>query len=144
MGDLLVVRKLFFTINASVSFVLSVCQLKYMWQFLLNGSNTARVFTFDDVGDGFRHCQFFLFDNFAATDNVNRHMAPDETENIKIQIHFTLNFDDVFFTHFAACGIFYDGNLAVQFIQFQIIVNFHASSGFDMIDNNAVFNTADI
>ena len=67
----------------------------------------------------------------------------DKSENIKIQhIYAAFYFDDIFFSHFVAAGVFDDGNTAVQFVKFQIMINCHGFAGFDVIQNKSLFDTS--
>ena len=61
----------------------------------------------------------------------------DETEDVQIKVfNRAFYFDDIFFSHFVAAGVFDDGNTAVQLIQFQIMVDGHALSCFDVVENH--------
>lgn len=55
-----------------------------------------------------------------------------------------IDLDDVFLAHFLAAYIAQDGNGAVQFIQMQEMIQFHAFAGFDMVNDNAVLDFVDM
>ena len=68
----------------------------------------------------------------------------DETEDVQVEVlDRAFYFDDIFFAHLVAAGVFDYGDAAVQLIQLQIVVNGHAFAGFDMIQNKSFFNTSD-
>ena len=63
----------------------------------------------------------------------------DESEDIKIhEIDRAFNLDDILFTHLVTFGILDDGYAAVKLIKFQIFVDIHAFSCFDVIQYEAL------
>ena len=65
--------------------------------------------------------------------HLDGNLVVHKAENVQVQIHVTLNLDDIFFAHLIAGSIFNNGHLTVQLVQFQIFVNIHALSGADMV-----------
>lgn len=135
--------KFFLAVDASVGLFLRICQGEDLSEFLLDGSDTARILALDDIDDLFRVGKILFLGNLAAADHIDRDLLADKTEHIKINRNIGLNLDDVLLAHLAACGIFDDGHLAIQLIQLEVIVNIHALSGRNMIDDITVFNSTD-
>ena len=112
-----------FAIFAAVYFFFFVCQDEDLIQFLLNGSDTAGIFAPDHIDHLFGQMQIFLFGDLPIFDHVHGNIVVDKAQNIQIQhINGTFHFDDIFFAHFIAAGIFDDSYAAVQFIQFQMCI----------------------
>ena len=106
-----------------------------MIQTLLDGSDAARILTFNNVCDLFRKFQFSFFNDLFIFNDVDGDVVIDKAEDIQIKVfNRTLYFDDIFDTHFVALCIFDDGNGTVQFIQFQVMIDRHGFTGFDMVE----------
>ena len=104
---------------------------------MLDRCDAARILAFDHIDDLFWKVQLFLVYDLTVFDDVDGDIVVDKTKDIKIQhVNRTFYFDDIFFAHFVAAGIFDDGNTAVQLIQFQIMVDGHALSCFDVVENH--------
>ena len=85
-----------------------------MGQSLLDGSDASGVAAFDDVFDLFGKYQFLLLYDLTVFDDVDGDVVVDECQDIQIQhIDVTFYFQNVFFAHFSAAGVFDDGNGAV-------------------------------
>ena len=107
-----------FTVFAAVNFLFLVRQNKYMIQTLLNGSDAAGIFAFDDVRDLFWQSEDFFLHDLFILDDVDGDVVIDKTKDIQLQItNGTFHLDDVLGSHFVAAGIFDDGNGAVQLVQ---------------------------
>ena len=103
-----------FAIFASVNFVLLIGKNKYLVKALLDGSDASGVAAFDDVLDLFGKYQFFLLYDLTVFDDVDGDVVVDECQYIQIQhIDITFYFQNVFFAHFSAAGVFDDSNGAV-------------------------------
>mgnify|MGYP000487284946 CR=1 FL=1 len=58
----------------------------------------------------------------------------DETEDVQVEVlDRAFYLDDVLDTHFVALGILDDGNGAVKFVEFQVMINSHGFAGLDMV-----------
>jgi len=131
-----------FAVFTAVYFFFRIGQDKNVIQFLLNGSDTARILTFYNVLDLFWKREGFLFDDLIILDDIYRDVVIDETKYVQIDlIDGALDLDNVFFAHLVAAGVLDDGYTAVEFVQTQIFVNFHAFAGFDMIQHKAFLNS---
>lgn len=109
-------------------------------KLLLDLRDAARVFAFYDIGDGVRQAQSLFFDDLSVLYYVYRYVIVYKTENIKIdKVKTAVDFYYVLFAHFVAAGVFYYGDAAVKLAESEIVVDIHTFSGFDMVDNEAVF-----
>ena len=98
-----------------------------MGQSLLNGSDASGVAAFDDVFDLFGKYQYLLLYDLTIFDDIDGDVVVDECQYIQIQhIDVTFYFQNVFFAHFSAAGVFDDGYLAFQLVQAQVIVDVQA------------------
>ena len=58
----------------------------------------------------------------------------DETEDVQVEVlNRAFYFDDVLDAHLVALCIFDDGNGAVKFVEFQVMINGHGFAGLDMV-----------
>ena len=58
----------------------------------------------------------------------------DETEDVQIKVfNRAFYFDDVLDAHLVALCIFDDGNGAVKFVEFQVMIDGHGFAGLDMV-----------
>ena len=88
-----------------------------MRKFLLYGSNTSRIFTFDDVFDFFGQHQIFFINDFAVLDHIDSDIVVDEREYIQIQcVNVTFYFQNIFLAHLITAGILDDCHGTIQFI----------------------------
>jgi hypothetical protein len=81
-----------------------------------------------------------FFDPDAVLDHIDGDVGVDIAQGVQVHVEVGVDLDDVLLAHFAAGGVFDDGNRAVQLVQLQEIVDSHALTGLDMVDHNAVFN----
>ena len=110
-----------------------------MIQSLFNRSNTSRIVASDHILDFRWQFQFFFLNNLGIFDNIYRDIMIDNTKDIQINdIDRSFNLDDVLFTHLVTFGILDDGYAAVKLIKFQIFVDIHAFSCFDVIQYEAL------
>ena len=124
-----------FAVFTSVNFILRIGKDKYLIQTLLNGSNAARIFALDDVCDLFWKFQDSFFNNLLVFDDVDGDVVIDEAEDVQIKIlDRAFYFNDVLDAHLVALCIFDDGNSTVKFIKFQIMIDCHGFSGFDVVE----------
>ena len=105
-----------------------------MLQFLLNGSDTARIFTLDHICDFFWEFQTLFLNNFVILDDIDRDIVIDESENVKINdVNRTLNLHNIFLSHFVASCIFDDCDTAIQLVQAKVVIDIHAFSCLNMV-----------
>ena len=105
-----------------------------MIQALLDGSDAAWVLTFDDVCDLFWKFQDPFLNDLLVFDDVDGEVVIDETEDVHVEVlDRAFYLDDVLDTHFVALGILDDGNGAVKFVKFQVMINSHGFAGLDMV-----------
>lgn len=103
-----------FAVFAAVDLFFLIGEDKYVGQSLLNGSDASGVAAFDDVFDLFGKYQFLLLYDLTVFDDVDGDVVVDEGQDIQIQhIDVTFYFQNVFFAHFSAAGVFDDSNGAV-------------------------------
>ena len=122
------------TILTSVNFLLRVSEDEYVIQALLDGSDAAWVLTFDDVCDLFWKFQDPFLNDLLVFDDVDGDVVIDETEDVQVEVlDRAFYLDDVLDTHFVALGILDDGNGAVKFVEFQVMINGHGFAGLDMV-----------
>lgn len=136
---------LLFTVFAAVDLVFLIREDKYMIQFLLNGSDASRIFAFDHVADLFRKRERLFGDDLSVLDNVHSDIVINEAEDIKIhKIDGTFDLHNVFFSHFAALGVFDDRHATVELVKVEIFVNLHALASLDMIQYKAFRNASHV
>ena len=128
---------LFVAVSAAVNFLFFIGKDKDLILSVLDRCDAARILAFDHIDDLFWKVQLFLVYDLTVFDDVDGDIVVDKTKDIKIQhVNRTIYFNDIFFAHFVAAGIFDDGYTAVQLIQFQIMVDGHALSCFDVVENH--------
>ena len=126
----------FLAVFAAIDFFFGIRQDEDLVEFLLYRSDTAGIFAFDDVYDLFRRLQFSLLNDLFVLDNVDRDVVIDESDNVQIErIDGAFYFDDVFFAHLVAFGIFDDRDLVVGLVELKIVIDRHGFSGFDMVED---------
>ena len=122
------------TILTSVNFLLRVSEDEYVIQALLDGSDAAWVLAFDDVCDLFWKFQDPFLNDLLVFDDVDGDVVIDETEDVQVEVlDRAFYFDDVLDAHLVALCIFDDGNGAVKFVEFQVMINGHGFAGLDMV-----------
>lgn len=131
-----------FAVDAAVFAGLSVCQFEDVGNFLLYGSDAARVLAVNDICQFFRKLGVEFFRTSAVFYDIDRYVGVDISQCIQIQIQFCIDFDDVFFAHFLAGCIFDQGNGGVQMIQIQEMIQIHPSACCDVVDYHAVMDCA--
>ena len=115
-----------------------------MIQSLLDRSDAARILAVNHVADFVRQMESFFVYDLRIFYNIYGNIMINKTEDVQIhKVDRTLNFHDIFLSHFITLCIFYDCNAAVQFIQMQVFIDIHASPCLDMIQNKSFFNTSD-
>ena len=131
-------------VSAAVNLLFPIRQLKNMRNFLLRGSDTSGVFTFNHIGQSLRQFQMLLFLQLSVFNPVNGDIAVYVAQHFKIQFNLIVNLDDVLFSVFAAAYILDNRHAAVQLIQPQVVLNLHALSRFDMVQNNSCIYAVNI
>ena len=82
---------------------------------------------------------------FCIFDNIDGDIVVNKTKGVKVNfVNRALDLDNVFFTHFVALCIFDDGNGAVEFIESQVFIDFHALAGFDVVQYETFVKSTDI
>ena len=116
-----------------------------MIQFLLDGGDTTWVLAFDHIYDLLWKRKFLFLSNISVFDDIDGDVVIDKSDDVQIQIfNRALYFNDVLFSHFIAACVLDDRNSTVQLVQPEITVDGHGFSGFDMIEDEALFDTSDI
>ena len=133
-----------FTVQAAVNAFFSVCQLKDMVDFLFHCGDTAGIFAENDVCDLFGQFRMEFLHLFAVLNDADCHVGVHVAQYAQIHVQHAVDLDDVFLAHFLAVYIAQDGNGAVQFIQMQEMIQFHAFASFDMVNDNAVLDFVDM
>lgn len=139
-GELIYLFSLGFAVNAAIGFGCGVCELEYMGQILLRCGYAAGVFALNNILNLGGKSQLFLFAKNAVLYDVNGDIRIDIAENIEVNLHFGINFDNILIAHFFAADMLYDCNRAVKLVKLKMGINLHAVAGFYMVKNNAVFN----
>ena len=115
-----------------------------MLQLLLHRGDAPGIPAADDPPDLRGQLQAALFRPDPIADNVHGDARSQIPQHREVQVHVCVDFQDVLFAHFFALGVADDGHLAVQFIQFQCLVNLHAAPGGDVVQHNAVLHCVDV
>ena len=122
------------TILTSVNFLLRVGKDEYVIQTLLDGSDAARVLAFDNICDLLWKLQDSFFNDLLVFDDVDGDIVIDETEDVQVEVfNRAFYFDDVLDAHLVALCIFDDGNGAIKFVEFQVMIDGHGFAGLDMV-----------
>ena len=122
------------TIFTSVNLILLICQNKHLIQSLLDGSDTAGIFTSDHVYNLLRKTKVFFLNDLLILNNIYGDIVINETKDIQIQIfNRSLNLDDVLFAHLIALCVLDDRNSTVKLVKLQVMINSHSLAGFDMV-----------
>ena len=135
--------RLAFAVNAAVDAFFPVGEFEDLGQLLFGGGDAAGVGAADDAGDIFGDIQMLALDGFAVADDIDGHIRVNVADRVKIQIDDLVDFDDVLFAHFYAVRVLDDGDRTVQLRQIQDIIQRHALTGGDMVDDNAVIDGID-
>ena len=124
----------FFTVLTSVSGCFWICQKENIRQFLFDGCNTSWVLAVNNICQFLWQMKRLLLGNLAVGDDVHGNLVIQKTDDIEIDtVKAACNLDDIFLAHFFAAGILDNRNLAVQFAEIQILVDFHAHTGRNMV-----------
>ena len=103
-------------------------------EFLLDGSNAARIPAGDDILDLLWKMQLLFLIDLVVLDDVDCDIVIDEAEDVEIQrFDWAFHLQDILLVHLAALRIFDDGNRAVKLVELQIVVDLQAHAGFDMV-----------
>ena len=128
----------FLAVSAAVNLIFRICQEEVLLQFLLDGSDAARILAVNDVDQMMRQLQLFLLDNFTVFDDVHRDVVIDVAKHIQIDfIDRAFYLNDVFSAHLAAARVLDDRHAAVHFIQLQVFIQIHGFAGLDVIEHDA-------
>ena len=123
-----------------VNLILFICKNKNLIQSLLDGSDAARILAFDHIDDLFWKVQLFLVYDLTVFDDVDGDIVVDKTKDIKIQhVNRTFYFNDIFFAHFVAAGIFDECHAAIELIELQKLVDAHTLACLNMVEYKAFF-----
>ena len=123
-----------FAVFTSVNFFFRVGKDKYLIQTLLDGSDAARVLAFDNICDLLWKLQDSFFNDLLVFDDVDGDNVIDETEDVQVEVFDrAFYFDDVLDAHLVALCIFDDGNGAIKFVEFQVMIDGHGFAGLDMV-----------
>ena len=124
----------FFTILAAVDLLFLIGQEEDLVEFLLDGSNAARIPAGDDILDLLWKMQLLFLIDLVVLDDVDCDIVIDEAEDVEIQrFDWAFHLQDILLAHLAALRIFDDGNRAVKLVELQIVVDLQAHAGFDMV-----------
>ena len=76
---LLAVPMFLLTVHAAVNPFFFICQEEYLFQFLLDGGDTAGILAFDDIDDPLRKLQFLFFNDFLVLNDIYGNIMIDKT-----------------------------------------------------------------
>ena len=99
-----------------------VGQPENMRKLLLNGCDTARVFTADDTRNRLWEVGMNFLHPLSAADNIDGNVRINITQHVVVQVNDLIDFQNIFFPILAAGGVFDDRHLTFQLIQAQIPV----------------------
>jgi hypothetical protein len=85
-----------------------------------------------------------LFHPLAVPDDVDGDFVVDIAQHVHVHFQGGVNFDDVLFPHPAGADVFDNGHGAVQPVQVEVLVNVHALSGLDVVQDHAVLDAVDV
>ena len=116
-----------------------------MRELLLDRCDAAGVLAANYICKSLRMMESFLLHNLAVLDDIDSDLIVDETNYIEIDlIQTAFDLNDIFLPHQLAGSILDDSYLIIDIAEMEISVKIHGLSGRDMIENNTVFNSADI
>ena len=126
---------------AAVYLALCVRQAEDMGQFLLDGGDAPGIVASDDILDLPGQRQLLLFHDLPVLDDIDGDIVVDKGQHVQIQhVDVAFHFQDVLFVHFVASGVLDDGYGAVQLVQLEMLVDFQAPSGLDVVQHEALFD----
>ncbi len=79
---------------------------------------------------------------FPVADDVDGDLRGDEPQGVHVEVDDLAHLDDIFFAELSAGRVFDDGHLTLELVELQIVVEFHAAAGGDMVDNETVYDSA--
>ena len=121
-------------ILAAIYSSLRICQAEPLRNSSLDRSDAARVLAFDNICDLLWKFQDPFLNDLLVFDDVDGDVVIDETEDVQVEVlDRAFYFDDVLDAHLVALCIFDDGNGAVKFVEFQVMINGHGFAGLDMV-----------
>ena len=86
-----------------------------------------------------------FFNDLLIFDDIDGNVVIDETEDVQVKVlDRAFDLDDVLVAHFVALGILDDGNGAVKFVEFQVMIDCHGFAGLDMVQYETFVKCSDI
>ena len=96
-----------------------------------------------DAIDFLGHFHFFLLYNDSAFNDIDRGVGLDQGNSVKADgVGIAFYLQNVLAAHIIAACVLDDRNLIIFPVQMEIVVDQHGLAGFDMVENNSVFNLA--
>ena len=130
-------------LSAAVDLAPGVGQEEDVRQFLLNGGNAPGIMALKDAIDFLGHFHFFLLYNDSAFNDIDRGVGLDQGNSVKADgVGIAFYLQNVLAAHIIAACVLDDRNLIIFPVQMEIVVDQHGLAGFDMVENNSVFNLA--
>ena len=134
-----------FAVFAAVYFFFRIGKDEYMIQTLLDRSDAARVFAFDNICDLFRKFQDPFFNDLFIFDDVYGNVVIDKTKDVQIEVfNRAFYFDNILDAHLIALCIFDDCNGTVKFVKFQVMIDCHGFAGLDMVKDKTFVKCSNV
>ena len=112
-------------VDTAIYFVFFICQIKYVWQLLLNGGDAARILAVNHIDDLLGQLQGLLLNDAVVPDDVDRDVVVNVAQHVQIHnVQTALDFNDVLAAHLVAARVLDDGYLTVgETVKTKVIVN---------------------
>ena len=131
-------------VDAAVNAGIGIGEGKDMGQLLLGGGDATGVLAEENIRQlGGQHGAALL-DQLAVSDDVDGDIGIDIAEDVHIQLDVGVDLDDVLLAHLAAVAVLDDGNRAIQLVQMEQVVDLHAATGGDVVNDYTVFDGIDV
>ena len=72
-------------VDTAIYFIFFICQIKYVWQLLLNGGDAARILAVNYICDTLWKTKDLLFRDHAILDDVNGNLVINVAKCVKIK-----------------------------------------------------------
>lgn len=120
-------------VNAAVNLVFPVHKLECMYDFLLNGSDAARVFALYYIFKSLWKLHVVLSFQLSVLYDVYGDIAVHIAQYIEVKVDNLVDFDYVLFAILGAVCVLDDCHAVVYLVKSKELINLHALSCLDMV-----------
>ena len=124
-------------VDAAVGLGFGVGQAEDVGEFLLDRGDAAGVLAVEDVGDFLREFGVDFFDHVVIFDDVDGDLGVKVAQEGEVQVKGFGDLEDVLLALLFGISMLDEGNLAVQLVQAQVVVEDTALAVGDVVDDDA-------